>query len=75
MFSATEQWPLPGQVDPALSPCAFCRRRIVVAGKPVFSSCSCQVFGPPVTLAALAVGAVLASASLWWASRQSRGRG
>ncbi|MGI4743216.1 MAG: hypothetical protein ACRYG7_49325 [Janthinobacterium lividum] len=73
MSSATEQWPLPGQIDPALSPCAFCRRRLLVGGKPVFTSCSCQAFGPPVTIGALALGAVLAGAGLWWAGRQSRG--
>ncbi len=65
-----DQWPLPGQLDPNLTPCAFCRRRLMVGGKPVFNSCSCKAFGPPVTIAALVGGAVLAAAGLWWASRR-----
>ncbi|MDJ0366770.1 hypothetical protein QMK33_16570 [Hymenobacter sp. H14-R3] len=73
MTSAPNQWLLPGQVDPLISPCAFCRRRLVVGGKQVFKSCSCKAFGPPVTIAALVGGAVLAAAGWWWASRQ-RGR-
>ncbi|WP_460582938.1 hypothetical protein [Hymenobacter arcticus] len=75
MTSAPNQWPLPGQVDPLVSPCAFCRRRLVINGKPVFKSCSCKAFGPPVTIAALVAGAVLAGAGLWWASRQRGRRG
>jgi hypothetical protein len=66
MTSAHNQWPLPGQVDPLVSPCAFCRRRLVVNGKQVFKSCSCKAFGPSVTIVALALGAVLAGVGLWW---------
>ena len=67
MSPATEKWPLPGQVDPDLTPCAFCRRRLKINGKQVFQSCSCKAFGPPVTIAALVAGAVLAVAGLgWW---------
>ena len=65
MVRATESWPLPGQVDPLVSPCAFCRRRLVLNGKPVFTSCSCQAFGPPVTMGALAVGMVRGVASYY----------
>ena len=66
MISPATQWPLPGQVDPQLLPCAFCRRRLRVNGKPVFASCSCQAFGPPVTVAALAAGALALLGGLWW---------
>lgn len=67
MSALPEQWPLPGQVDPNLTPCAFCRRRLRINDKPVFTSCSCKAFGPPVTLAALVAGAVLAvGAGAWW---------
>ena len=75
MTTATDFWPLPGQIDPLVSPCAFCRRRLVVGGKPVFASCSCQALGPPVTIAALVAGAVLALGGAWWAGRQSTRRG
>ncbi len=69
MTSAPEKWPLPGQVDPAITPCAFCRRRITLGGKPLFKSCSCKAFGPPVTVAALALGAGLAvGVGVWWLS-------
>ncbi|MGI4739282.1 MAG: hypothetical protein ACRYG7_29295 [Janthinobacterium lividum] len=73
MISANNQWPLPGRVDPLVSPCAFCRRRLVINGKQVFKSCSCKAFGPPATTTALLLGTVLVGASLWWFGRQSRG--
>lgn len=66
------QWPLPGQVDPNLLPCAFCRRRLRINGHPVFTSCSCKAFGPPVTIGALLTGAALAAVGLWWYGRRSR---
>ena len=66
-----DKWPLPGQVDPNLTPCAFCRRRLLVNGKPVFTSCSCKTDGPPATVAKLAAWAtVLAVGALWWRSRR-----
>ncbi|RZJ57759.1 MAG: hypothetical protein EOO55_02650 [Hymenobacter sp.] len=72
MRTANETWPLPGQVDPLVSPCAFCRRRLVVGGKQVFTSCSCKAFGPPVTIGALALGVVLVlGGAAWWAARRS----
>lgn len=72
MSSINESWPLPGQVSPLVSPCAFCRRRLVVNGKPVFKSCSCKAFGPPVTIGALVLGAVLVlSGAAWCAARRS----
>ncbi|AMR27502.1 hypothetical protein A0257_10610 [Hymenobacter psoromatis] len=71
MTTASESWPLPGQVDPNLTPCAFCRRRLRVNGKPVFQTCSCKAFGPPVTVGALALGAALVLVGAWWASRKS----
>jgi hypothetical protein len=43
----------------------------VVNGKQVFKSCSCKAFGPPVTIGALAFGAVLVLGGAWWAGRQS----
>ena len=61
-----DQWPLPGQTDPNLTPCAFCRRRLKSDGQPVFMTCSCKALGPSVTIGALAVGAVLLAGSLWW---------
>jgi hypothetical protein len=71
MFAPADNWPLPGQIAPALTPCAFCRRRLLVNGKQVFKSCSCKVFGPPVTIAALVAGAVLAvGAGAWWLARR-----
>jgi len=71
MTSTHEKWPLPGQIDPALTPCAFCRRRLVVNGQPVFQSCSCKAFGPPVTIAALVAGAALAvGVGAWWLARR-----
>jgi hypothetical protein len=70
-MTAPTQWPLPGQVDPLVSPCAFCRRRLVINGKQVFKSCSCKAFGPPVTIAALVLG-VVAGAGLWWWARRSK---
>jgi hypothetical protein len=70
MTSAREKWPLPGQVDPAITPCAFCRRRLTLGGKPLFKSCSCKAFGPPVTIAALVAGAGLAMAGLWYYRRR-----
>lgn len=67
MLAPTPNWPLPGQVNPDLTPCAFCRRRLRVNGKPVFQTCSCKAFGPPVTIVALVAGAVLAlGAGAWW---------
>ncbi|MGI4737717.1 MAG: hypothetical protein ACRYG7_21325 [Janthinobacterium lividum] len=73
MIPPPKQWPLPGQVDPRLLPCAFCRRRLRIGGKPVFASCSCQAFGPPVTVAALAAGALaLLGGGIWWWCRRSR---
>ncbi|NRT18760.1 hypothetical protein HNP98_001583 [Hymenobacter sp. 9A] len=66
MTSPLEQWPLPGRVDPALSPCAFCRRRLLIGGRPVFTSCACKALGPPVTIGALALGAGLIVSGLWW---------
>jgi hypothetical protein len=59
MASSVKQWPLPGQVDPRLMPCTFCRRRLRVNGRAVLASCSCQAFGPLVTIGALVVGAGL----------------
>ena len=54
-------------------PCAFCRRRLRIGGKPVFASCSCQAFGPAVTVAALAAGALaLLGGGMWWLSRRER---
>ncbi|MGI4874801.1 MAG: hypothetical protein ACRYFX_26910 [Janthinobacterium lividum] len=74
MLTPTNSWPLPGQVDPTLTPCAFCRRRILVNGKPLFKTCSCKAFGPPVTIAALVVGAGLAVMGLAWALYQKSPR-
>ena len=71
MLAPADKWPLPGQVAPALTPCAFCRRRLHIGGKPVFKSCSCKAFGPPVTIAALVAGAVLAAGvGAWWLARR-----
>jgi len=72
MLAPADNWPLPGQIAPTLTPCAFCCRRLVVNGKPVFKSCSCKAFGPPVTTAALVAGAVLAvgPGAWWWARRR-----
>ncbi|RZK17543.1 MAG: hypothetical protein EOO56_17765 [Hymenobacter sp.] len=70
MCTAPNQWPLPGWVDPLVSPCAFCRRRLLINGKPVFKSCSCKAFGPPVTLAALGAGAMLAVGVGWLLARR-----
>ncbi|MGI4740833.1 MAG: hypothetical protein ACRYG7_37160 [Janthinobacterium lividum] len=73
MISPAAQWPLPGQVDPKLMPCVFCRRRLRIGGKPVFANCSCQAFGPPVTVAALVAGALaVLGGSIWWLSRRKR---
>ncbi|MDO7873457.1 hypothetical protein Q5H93_01850 [Hymenobacter sp. ASUV-10] len=69
MTDFREQWPLPGQIDPNITPCAFCRRRIRVQGQPIFQTCSCKAFGPPVTIGALVAGAVLALAGLWWLAK------
>ncbi|AWM34143.1 hypothetical protein [Hymenobacter nivis] len=66
MMPIPEQWPLPGQVDPALSPCAFCRRRLRIGGRPVLASCSCKALGAPVTVGALVVGGALVMSGLWW---------
>jgi len=74
MLSPANQWPLPGQVAPLLMPCAFCRRRLVVNGKQVFKSCSCQAFGPSVTVAALAAGALALLGSAWWLGRRKNDR-
>jgi hypothetical protein len=70
MTDLREKWPLPGQIDPNITPCAFCRRRIRVQGQPVFQTCSCKALGPPVTIGALATGAVLALAGLWWLAKR-----
>ena len=71
MSSFREKYPLPGQIDPLVSPCAFCRRRILVNGRPVFTTCSCKELGPPVTIGALAVGAAaVVAAAVWWARRR-----
>lgn len=72
MLTPNNSWPLPGQVDPAITPCAFCRRRLVVNGRQVFQSCSCKAFGPPVTIAALVTGAVAAVAGLAWVLYQKK---
>jgi len=69
VLAPADEWPLPGQIDPALTPCALCRRRLIVNGKQVFKSCSCKTFGPPVTVVALLAGAVLVVAT-WWALTQ-----
>lgn len=63
-----DQWPLPGQIDPLLTPCALCRRRLLVDGKPVFATCSCKALGPSVTIGALVAGAaaVLVVGAWWW---------
>ncbi len=61
-----DSWPLPGQTDPNLTPCAFCRRRLRVNGQPVFTTCSCKALGPPVTIGALVAGAALLVAGVWW---------
>ena len=73
MTDLREKWPLPGQTDPNITPCAFCRRRIRVQGQPVFQTCSCKALGPPVTIGALAAGAVLVLAGLWWLVRRQPG--
>ena len=66
-----DQWPLPGQVDPLVTPCAFCRRRLRVNGKPVFQSCSCKALGPPVTIGALVAGtAAVLVVGAWWLWRR-----
>ncbi|MBD2769643.1 hypothetical protein IC235_17270 [Hymenobacter sp. BT664] len=70
--SSTKQWPLPGQVDPSLMPCAFCRRRLRFNGRPVFTSCSCKAFGPPVTIGALVAGAALVVAGLLWRAQRRK---
>ncbi len=73
MISPANHWPLPGQIDPNLVPCAFCRRRLHVGGKPLFTSCSCKAFGPPVTIVALVAGALLAlGGGIWWLSRRNK---
>ena len=72
MSAFSEKYPLPGQLDPHLTPCAFCRRRLMVNGQPVFTTCSCKTFGPGVTVGALAAAgvAVLAGGLWWWARRR-----
>ncbi|WP_156176020.1 hypothetical protein [Hymenobacter terrenus] len=70
MTSPLKEWPLPGQVDPNLRPCAFCRRRLRFNGRPVFASCSCKALGPPVTIGALVGGAVLVVVGVWWWARR-----
>lgn len=68
-----DQWPLPGQVDPLVTPCAFCRLRLRVNGQPVFTTCSCKALGPPVTIGALAAtgaGVVLLVGAVWWSRRK-----
>jgi hypothetical protein len=71
MLAPADKWPLPGQIDLSITPCAFCRRRLIINGKPVFKSCSCKSFGPPVTIATLVAGAVLAvGIGAWWLARR-----
>ena len=71
MLSPNEKWPLPGQIDPNLTPCAFCRRRLKIDGRQVFETCSCKALGPPVTIGALVAGAVLVlGAGAWWLGRR-----
>jgi len=73
MLSPANQWPLPGHVDPHLVPCAFCRRRLRIGGKPVFATCSCKAFGPRVTVVALLAGAAVAlGGGLRWLSRRKK---
>ena len=72
MPSFREKYPLPGQLDPHLTPCAFCRRRLVVNGRPVFTTCSCKELGPPVTIRGLAAGVALLAGGLWWLARRQR---
>lgn len=72
MTNLRKQWPLPGQVNPNITPCAFCRRRIRVNGQPIFQTCSCKALGPPVTIGALAAGAVLVAAALWWLAKRGK---
>ncbi|MET4107283.1 hypothetical protein [Hymenobacter sp. UYP22] len=72
MQPISPKWPLPGQVDPDLTPCAFCRRRLRVNGKPVFTTCSCKAFGPPVTVGALLAGAGLVAAGAIWYLRRNK---
>ena len=38
------------------SPCLACRRRVMIAGQPVFTTCSCLNYGRSVTVAAFAAG-------------------
>lgn len=65
------EWPLPGRIDPHLTPCALCRRRLLVNGQPVFTTCSCQALGPSVTIGVVATGTmVLVAMGLWWCSRR-----
>ena len=73
MTFPANQWPFPGQIDPHLMPCAFCRRRLRIGGKQVFTSCSCKAFGPPVTVAALVAGTLAAlGGSIWWLSQRKK---
>ena len=65
-----DSWPLPGQVDPNLTPCALCRRRLLVHGKPVFTSCSCKTDGPRATVAKLAAWAVVFAVGMLWVRRR-----
>ncbi|WP_191006453.1 hypothetical protein [Hymenobacter montanus] len=53
-------------------PCAFCRRRLRFNGRPVFTSCSCKAFGPPVTIGALVAGAALVVAGLLWRAQRRK---
>ena len=69
-----DQWPLPGQLDPNLTPCALCCRRLRVNGQLVFTTCSCKALGPPVTIGALVAGAVLLVAGVWRWRWRWRGR-
>ncbi|WP_426489927.1 hypothetical protein [Hymenobacter sp. 102] len=70
MPAFSDQWPLPGQTDPNITPCAFCRRRLRFNGRSVFTSCSCKAFGPSITVGALVAGAVLAAAGALWLLRR-----
>lgn len=49
--------PLP-MADAPLSPCAVCRRRLRVNGKPVFTTCLCLKRGRGATVLTLAATAV-----------------
>ncbi|MCA8832459.1 hypothetical protein [Hymenobacter pini] len=70
MQPSSQKWPMPGQVDPNITPCAFCRHRLRINGQPVFASCSCKAFGPPVTIGALVAGGALVAVGMLWLWRR-----